>query len=352
MIEYEFFGTSHGKGYGGVVRGLPSGFVVDVRFVNRQLQLRKCGYGRSARQLYPDAVHFVGEQDGKFTTSDKVEFFVANHSDNTKPLCDITALRSGHADVVGQARFPQMSVRDIEEIASARSSVCYVVLGAICKQILDTYDVFTYSFTKQIGDVVCVERCCKPPVADSESELDLLRCPSQESAKRMAQAIDEARKNNDSLGGVTVVCAEGVPMGVGEIVPYTQRLEAQIFGALAGIPSVKCVSLGEWRNYDGQSGRQLADKLTLGQKGQIEYDTNNCGGIVGGLSNGKPIVVELVVKPIPTVSGVETIDNVTHERVQAHVERADTCVVPNVGIIGENILATVLLNQMMKQGLI
>lgn len=351
MIEYEFFGTSHGKGYGGVVRGLPEGFVVDVEEVNRQLQLRKCGYGRSARQNYPDVVQFADESDGKLTTSGKVEFFVANHRDNTKPLCDITALRAGHADLVGQARFPDMSVREIEEIASARSSVCYVVLGAICKQILDTYNVFTYSFTKQIGNVTSNAQYVYG-VTDKTEKFDLLRCPSVEDTELMAQAIAEAKQKRDSLGGITVVCAEGVPIGVGEIVPYSERLEAQIFGALAGIPSVKCVGMGGWRNYDGSSGSKLADKLEVQPDGKIGYATNNCGGIVGGLSNGKPIVLELVVKPIPTVDGVQTVDNVSHKIVQAHVERADTCVVPNVGIIGENILAIVLLNQMMKQGLI
>ena len=350
MISYEFFGTSHGRGYGGIVSGLPDGFIVDVECVNEQLRRRKTGYGRSARQQYDDIVRFVGQRDGKLTIGGTVEFFVPNHADNNKPLPDITALRAGHADIVGQARFPDMTARQVEEIASARNSVCYVVLGAICKQILDTYNVFTYSFTKQIGNVACNEGFVRG-VSDKQSWFDVLHCPSQQATAAMAKAVDNARQNKDSLGGVCVVCAEGVPMGLGEIVPYTQRLDAVIAGALAGIPSVKCVGFGDWRNYSGSTGRQLADKLTV-DNDKIVYDTNVCGGIVGGLSTGKTIVAELVVKPIPTVDGVETVDSVTYKAVRAHVERADTCVVPNVGVIAENMLATVLLDQMIKQGLI
>ena len=117
----------------------------------------------------------------------------------------------------------------------------------------------------------------------------------------MKQRVDEARANFNSLGGIAVVGASGVPMGLGQALPYDQKLDAVISANLMGIPSVKGVSFG------------LGDKYA------------------------------------PTVKGVKTIDKTTLTEADAHCERADTCIVPNVGVIGENILAYVLLNQILKQ---
>ena len=131
MIEFEFYGTSHGEGYGGVIKGLPDGFSFDADYVNRQLQLRKSGYGRSARQVYPDCVTFKGF-GGAVTVNGDLEFFVPNAKREER--AEITALRSGHVDVVGQACYEGKTVRELNELYSARTSVCYVVLGAICKR--------------------------------------------------------------------------------------------------------------------------------------------------------------------------------------------------------------------------
>ena len=134
MITFSFEGTSHGEGYHGKICGLPKGFAFSARYVEKQLALRKKGVGRSDRQQFADKVIFknaVGDE----VKGESVEFFLPNARVETRG--EITAVRSGHSDVTGRARFPHMSVRQIAEIASARNSVCYVVLGAICKQLLE-----------------------------------------------------------------------------------------------------------------------------------------------------------------------------------------------------------------------
>jgi len=144
MITFAFEGTSHGEGYRGKICGLPNGAKFSVAYVNEQLRLRKCGYGRSARQNYDDICVFAQADGDMVTVCGDIEFFVPNHADNVQRRAEITALRPGHADLVGQARYNGFTARDVAEIASARSSVCYVVLGAICKQILHTYAIFRY----------------------------------------------------------------------------------------------------------------------------------------------------------------------------------------------------------------
>lgn len=312
MISFEFYGTSHGEGYGGVIKGLPNGFTFSVDYVNKQLELRKTGYGRSARQAYPDKVEFKGFAD-KVTVNGNLEFFVPNAKTETR--LEITALRAGHIDLVGQARYPDKTVRELNELYSARSSVCYVVLGAICKQYLESLNITT-----------------------SHTVVDF-------DEKR----IDEARAKGDSLGGSVIVTAQGVPVGTGQALPYHERLDAVIAANLMGIPSVKGVSFGLGDAYVKMSGVECSDKLIV-KDGKIEYATNNCGGIVAGISTGRDIVCNLIVKPVPTVKGVKTVDYVSLTEAQAHYERADTCVVSNVGVIAENILAYVLLNQLIKQG--
>lgn len=343
MITFDFDGTSHGEGYCGKIFGLPSGFAVDLTSLQHQLDERKKGYGRSARQFACDRVEFP---HGSVTDNDgTLEFFVPNVHTGTLP--EITALRSGHADVTGKARFPEKSVRQIAEIASARSSVCYVILGAICKQILAKHNIFTYHYVEKIGGISARNRY-RFGISEKEPHFAILHCPCRYATDLMTKKIDEARNVGNSLGGVVAVGANGVPMGIGEILPYSERLDAQISANLLGIPSVKGIVFGDAEkivDLDGVSANDALEAID----GKICYAQNKCGGIVGGISNGRDILCHLFVKPIPTVEGVETIDSATLQVVSAHHERADTCVVPNVGVIAENILAYVLLNQLTKQ---
>ena len=339
MITFEFYGTSHGEGYGGIIKGLPCGFTFSVSYVNKQLALRKMGYGRSNRQSYPDIVSFKGCGD-TVTVNGDLEFFVPNAKQEKRP--EITALRSGHVDLVGQARYVGKTVRELNELYSARSSVCYVVLGAICKQYLETKGIYTYHYTHSLGGVTSRNRY-RLGVSEREPH-----CPCRYATNLMKQRVDEARANFNSLGGIAVVGASGVPMGLGQALPYDQKLDAVISANLMGIPSVKGVSFGLGDKYASTTGVECVDKLAV-VNGKIEYATNNCGGIVAGITTGQDVVCKLVVKPVPTVKGVKTIDKTTLTEADAHCERADTCIVPNVGVIGENILAYVLLNQILKQ---
>lgn len=346
MITFEFSGTSHGEGYSGVIFGLPKGLVVDTEAVNFQLKQRKSGFGRSARQQYEDTAVFPNgntvADDGSLT------FFVPNSCAENRG--EITALRSGHADITGKARFPQKSVREIAEIASARNSVCYVVMGAVCKQILQKTGIYTYHYVEKIGGISSRNRY-RFGVSEKEEHFAVLHCPCRYATNLMAQKIAAARERGDSLGGVVAVGVTGVPCGVGELLPYTARLDAQISANLTGIPSVKGISFGSASKIADMNGTESMDKLQI-ENGKIVYAENKCGGIVAGISTGLDILCHLTVKPVPTVKDVETLDSVTLQTVPQHFERADTCVVPNVGVIAENILAYVIANQMISQNLI
>ena len=347
MITFSFEGTSHGEGYHGKICGLPKGFAFSARYVEKQLALRKKGVGRSDRQQFDDKVIFqnaVGDE----VKGESVEFFLPNARVENRG--EITAVRSGHSDVTGRARFPHMSVRQIAEIASARNSVCYVVLGAICKQLLENQGIFTFHYTERIGGVSSRNRYVFGK-SEQQPHFEQLHCPCRYATSLMLEKIKKAKAEGNSLGGIAVAGAVGVPMGVGEILPYASRLDAQIAANLVGIPSVKGIVFGSGEKLADMDGVSAHDRLTV-QDGEIVYVENKCGGIVGGVSNGRDILCRLFVKPVPTVKGVETVDCVTLQSVVQHTERSDVCVVPNVGVIAENILAYVIANQMLRQKLL
>ncbi|MCM1043738.1 MAG: chorismate synthase, partial [Corallococcus sp.] len=247
----------------------------------------------------------------------------------------IYALRSGHVDVVSAQKFGTESVRDVNERASARNSLCYVVLGAVCKQILQKFGIYTFSSVENIGGTEIEANAVKMCGGD------VYRLP------KVKEAVDGAREVGDSLGGSVCVTATGVPQGLGDCFPYCRRLDGVIAASMMSIPSVKSVEFGLGKTYASLKGTEAHDELGV-EGGRIIYVTNNCGGIVGGMTTGSDIVVHLTVKPVPTVKGVGGIDSRTLQKVEAHYERADTCVVPNVGTIAENMLAYVLLDEILR----
>lgn len=340
-LKLQFDGTSHGKGYCGTIEGMPSGYDIDVDVVNSQLALRKGGYGRSNRQTEQDKVVLGGLVDGK--TSDSITFCVDNSVSNIECRPQITALRSGHIDVIVANKYGSDTVRYHNEYASGRNSLCYVVAGSIAQQILwQKYGIQLLSHTTSIGGVVADVQ-----LMQSSDNCQLL-CNDIMALPQMKAVIDSAVAHNNSVGGTTTVVAMGVPMGLGHYFPYNKRIDGIIAGGMMSIPSVKAVEIGIGKQYATSTGSDIADSVDIVDDKYI-YTSNNCGGVVGGMTTGQPIVVTLTVKPTPTVEGTTTIDSVTHNRVPSHYERADSCIVPSVGIIARNILALQLLDILITQ---
>ena len=340
MITFSFSGTSHGLGYTGQIDGLPTGFAIDVEQINHQLRLRKRGFGRSIRQdIEDDVVVLDGLVDGK--TAGTIKFSVSNANHGQKPA--ITALRGSHVDVVAISKLGKENIRLANETASARNSLCYVVLGAICKQILAQKGTKTYSFTKSVGMLEC-NKFATGRVDDD------INCPCEITTQKIKNLIAEYKSQGNSLGGKSVVVATGVPCGWGNWFPYSKRIDGAIAGALMAIPSVKGVSFGFDMDFATLDGVSASEQLQV-VDGNVCYKTNLSGGVVGGVTTGQPIVCTLAIKPVPTVKGAKGVDCNTLEVVDAHYERADTCVVPNVGVIAENILAYVLLDFALTEGI-
>lgn len=330
MLKFFAKGFSHGKGYLCTAVGLPDGFKIDVAAVEHQLFRRREGVGRSPRMsIENDKITFLSGLDGEGCTNGRpLKFFIANADDTLAEKPPVTALRSGHADLVGCEKYGLDDARLVCELSSARRTVAYTAYGAICRQMLEKENIFFDSRVTQIGGAKTDE--CDDFVS------------------RCAAEIRSARDDGDSLGGKVKVFCRGLKIGLGNMIDYEGRFDGIIAHALMGIPSVKSVEIGLGSSYADKRNGAVADKLIV-NAGKIIYDTNNCGGIVGGLTTGNDIEVTLTVKPVPTTrQGVETIDSITKEKTISHYERSDVCVVSNVGVIAENVLAATVLDVFLK----
>jgi len=174
-------------------------------------------------------------------------------------------------------------------------------------------------------------------------------CPDEEAAARMRARIDEARAAGDSLGGIFVVVAQGVPVGLGSHVHWDRRLDGQLAQAVMSIQAIKGVEIGPAFANAALPGTQVHDALYPGENGP-QRRTNRAGGLEGGMTNGEPILVRAAMKPIPTtLSPIPTVDLATGEATTTQYQRSDVCAVPAAAVVGEAMVAWVLARALLER---
>lgn len=349
MIRFMTAGESHGKALTVVIEGLPAGIPFDADFVNGELARRQQGYGRGKRmQIEKDTIEVLsGVRDGKniaapvtlqIVNRDYENWADRMRSERLPDNTPVTAPRPGHADLAGVQKYGFGDIRNVIERASARETAARVAAGALFKLLLKEFGMAVRSQTISVGDVRATN------FRRDWEELDTtpLRCRDPKAEKAMMALIDKARKKGDSLGGVAEVIARGVCPGLGSYVHWDRRLDARIAAAAMSIPSVKGVQIGR-EEIDRIPGKQAQDEITYSPEKGFRRTSNRAGGIEGGVSNGEDIRITLAIKPIPSLAKpLRSVDIRTRQAVEALKERADVCVVPAVGVIGEAMLAYVL----------
>ncbi|MDR2620409.1 MAG: chorismate synthase [Propionibacteriaceae bacterium] len=361
-MRYLTAGESHGAALIALLEGLPAGVRVNTADIDTALARRRLGYGRGARmKLERDAVRIVSGVWQGNTTGAPIAIEVANTewpkwqvamspdpvaadvlatAPGTAPL---TRPRPGHADLAGMQKYDYLDARPILERASARETAAKVAIGVAAKQFLaQAYGVTVLSHVVAIGGVGSVETEL-PKAADLHRiDADPVRCADAPASARMVAAIDEAKAAGDTLGGVVEVVVWGCPPGIGSHVQSDRRLDAQLAGALMGIPAIKGVAIGAGFAAATTPGSELHDRMLPGVGG-ITRESNNAGGIEGGISNGQPIWLRIAMKPIPTLANsLPTVDVSTGAAASAHPQRSDVCAVPAAGVVAEAVTALVI----------
>ncbi len=359
-------GESHGKSLVGIIEDYPSGVLIDVDFLNRELSRRQRGFGRGKRMsIEKDSVEIIsGIRKGKSIGS-PISFIIKNKDwNNWKEIMDISIAthsdmnpekkllnpRPGHADLPGFLKYRLDNIRDVIERSSARETAVRTCIGGLAKIVLKTLGINIFSYVSQIGKVIFSKSIEINDNTLKEIEKSEVRCPDKTISSQMKEEITRVKKLGDSVGGKFRVIATGVPPGLGSYSQWDRRIDGRIAKSFMSIPAIKAVEIGDGFSASDKTGTNFHDEIYYKNSIGFYRKTNRAGGIEGGVTNGEPIVVGAWMKPIPTtVKGLHTINIETKKSETSLKERSDVCAVPSASIIGEAMLSIEVLNSIQEK---
>lgn len=367
-MRYITAGESHGPQLTTILEGVPAGLSLVANDINEELARRQKGYGRGRRmQIEKDQVQIVsGVRHGK-TMGSPIALVVENRDFThwtkvmgAEPLTEqeekemkrqVTKPRPGHADLNGAIKYGHRDMRNVLERSSARETTVRVAAGAVAKKILAELGIQVAGHVVEIGGVQ-VENIKYNSIAELQSttEASPVRCLDEKTGKKMMQAIDDAKANGDSIGGIVEVVVEGMPIGVGSYVHYDRKLDAKLAAAIMSINAFKGVEIGIGFEAAHRPGSEVHDEILWDEVQGYRRKTNNAGGLEGGMTTGMPVVVRGVMKPIPTLyKPLQSIDIDTKEPFTASIERSDSCAVPAASVVAEAVVAWELATALIEQ---
>ncbi len=376
VLRFLTSGESHGPTLVGIIEGMPADLRLLEQDINAQLARRQRGYGRGGRMaIETDVVHILsGVRWGK-TLGSPISLEVRNRDwENWQdsmaiappagdvPGAAMTRPRPGHGDLAGMLKYRTKDARNILERASARETAMRVAVGAVARRLLDNFGLRILSHVVQIGDVRATDMGQDGDELWANAEGSPLHCADAKATGKMMDAIDLARVEGDSLGGIFEIIVDHVPAGLGSHVHWDRRLDGRLAQALMSIPAIKAVEIGLGRESALRPGSEVHDEIyyhagseTPGEDSFLWQDqqwltaggfyrlTNRAGGIEGGMTNGSPIIVRAAMKPIPTLyKPLFSVDIEGLESSAAGIERSDVCAVPAAAVVGEAMVAWVL----------
>ncbi|MFZ2964032.1 MAG: chorismate synthase [Rhodoglobus sp.] len=368
MLRWLTAGESHGPELVAILEGLPAGVPISPEQIQDDLQRRKLGYGRGARQKFEqDELSISGGIRLGLTMGSPIALRIGNTEwprwvevMSATPVdpealprgrgAALTRPRPGHADLVGMQKYDFPEARNVLERASARETAARVALGAIARAFLGELGVRLVSHTLAIGTVRVPGDSALPGPDDVAGlDADPLRCFDPATSTGMVAEVDRAHADGDTLGGVVEVLAYGVPVGLGSYTHWDRRLDARLAAALMGIQAIKGVELGDGFETATRRGSQAHDELVIGEDG-ITRLSDRAGGTEGGMSTGTVLRVRAAMKPISTVPhALRTVDVATGAAAEAHHQRSDVCAVPAAGVVAEAMVALVLADAVLEK---
>ena len=353
-------GESHGQKLVGIIEGLPSGVKISKEQVDKALRKRQQGPGRGGRMaIEQDEVQLVSGVRGGLSTGAPIALEILNRDwENWEKIMTwreeadlesrrVMTPRPGHADLSGALKY-RTEVRNILERASARETAMRVAIGSIARQMLTTLGVEIKGHVLAVGGVhaKCTDegdywqrvRQSEWSVGDPFAE------------QQMGERLILAREQGESLGGLLEVQVHHVPVGLGSHVQWDRKLDGKIAQAVLSVQAMKGISFGLGFEAADRVGSKVHDQICY-KKGQgFGRASNHAGGIEGGMSNGEPIILQAVMKPIPTLyQPLNTVHLVTKEVVKASVERSDICAVPAALVVLEHVVAWVIAEAVLEK---
>lgn len=343
------FGESHGDGLGCIIDGCPAGMELSRDVIQAALNRRKPGgsFGADGKlnvavtaRKEPDEVEIVsGVFEGK-TTGTPITLLVRNTSQHSKDYGNLAVtFRPGHADYTYDIKYDGNRDYRGGGRSSGRETLARVAAGAVANELLKSKGIKITAYTIKAAGISAQKRDL------AVIEQNALRAPDMEAAEKMQAAIEEIRKNGDSAGGIIECVIDGCPAGLGS--PVFDKLDADFAKAMLSIGAVKGIEFGDGFAVADSFGSQNNDQMHA-ENGNAVYDSNHCGGILGGLSNGNQIVFRLAIKPVPSIfKSQQTVCKVDgkYETTTLDIKgRHDICLCPRIVPVVEAMAALVLVD--------
>lgn len=336
------FGESHGPAIGGVIDGMPTGVEINAAAIQHQLDRRRPGQSDivTARRESDSVRILSGVFEGR-TLGTPIGFTIANsdsHSSDYEELRHI--YRPSHADYAYQSKY---GIRDYRGggRSSARETATRVVAGAFAMQALASLGITVRAYTSQIGDIATSGDYRNLDLTAIDS--NIVRCPDDETARRMTELVRKVKGEGDTVGGVVTCVISGAPAALGE--PVFGRLDARLADAMLSINAAKGFDYGMGFEGASRRGSEMIDTFVSGRDGRTATATNNSGGIQGGISNGEDIYFRVAFKPVATLlQEVSTVNDRGEATTLKMRGRHDPCVVPRAVPVVEAMAAMVMLD--------
>jgi len=352
VLSYRTAGESHGKALISLVEGLPSAVPVDKDFIDAELRRRQGGYGRGGRQkIETDHVEFLGGVRLGKSIGSPVAMLIPNKDsrlDDPAATPPLHRPRPGHADLAGSVKWLTTDCRETLERASARETAARVAAGALSRCLLRQFDIEVFGFVRAVGPAAS-EIAVTPEnwrgLLEARERSDIY-CPDDDASERMRQFINDQKMAKDTAGGIVETHVFGCPIGLGSCMTWDGRLDSRIAAAVVAIQAFKGVEFGMGFEAARRPGSRVHDEIGFDpaatQTAALGFlrGTNNAGGLEGGMTNGKPVVVRGAMKPISTLGKpLKSIDLNTKQPAEAGWERSDISAISAASVIMENVVA-------------
>lgn len=367
-MRYLTAGESHGPQLTTILEGVPAGLPLTVEDINEDLSRRQKGHGRGRRmQIEKDTVDILsGVRHGQ-TLGSPITLAVTNddwkhwtkimgieplsQEDQEEVKRKVTKPRPGHADLNGAIKYGHRDMRNVLERSSARETTVRVAAGAVARKFLAELGIKVAGHVTEIGGVKAEsQQVSNLEDLKVKTEASPVRCYDKKVEQAMMDAIDTAKENGDSIGGIVEVIVEGVPAGVGSYVHYDRKLDAKVAASIMSINAFKGVEFGVGFQAASLPGSKVHDEIAWSEERGYYRLSNNLGGFEGGMTTGMPIVVRGVMKPIPTLyKPLQSVDIDTKEPFQASIERSDSCAVPAASVVAEAVVAWEIAQAIVEQ---
>ena len=335
------FGESHGEAIGGVVDGMPAGIIIDMDFIQSELNRRRPGQSSiTTSRNEPDKVEFLsGVFEGK-STGCPIGFIVRNTNQHSNDYENMRSLfRPSHADYTYTNKYGERDHRGGGR-SSARINISRCVAGALAKLVLKQLNISITAYTSQVGNIALEHNYLHYDL--SQTENNAVRCPDPIKAVEMEHLISEVKSLGDTIGGVITCVIKGCPVGLGE--PEFGKLHAYLGAAMLSINAAKGFEYGEGFSCVTARGSEQND-VFINKNGNIATATNHSGGIQGGISNGEDIYFRVAFKPVATIlMQQDTVDKYGTPTTLNAKGRHDPCVLPRAVPIVEAMAAMTILD--------